>query len=123
MREIGASLPIVEAKFERVAEKAQKKTEQVKSRVLKIKEQTQGVKALVEEKLKAKMKGWKELRSKVEEVAFSVEKSKEKGKEKTFEEFCEEASKEIKELSSLKDDALKLRKKRRVKMKKKTLRE
>uniref|UniRef100_A0A9I9D8V1 Protein MNN4-like n=1 Tax=Cucumis melo TaxID=3656 RepID=A0A9I9D8V1_CUCME len=69
------------------------------------------------------MKRQKELRSKVDEVALYVKKSKEIGREKTFEEFCDEGSKEIEELDPLEDDATKPRKKRKLTMEKKDLRE
>uniref|UniRef100_A0A9I9CK73 Protein MNN4-like n=1 Tax=Cucumis melo TaxID=3656 RepID=A0A9I9CK73_CUCME len=52
-----------------------------------------------------------------------MEKSKEKGKEKTFGEFCKEALKEIEDLGHLENDAPKPKKKRKVTMKKKALRE
>lgn len=44
----------------------------------------QGVKALAEEKLETKMKGWEELQRKLDKGAISTEKSKEKGKENNF---------------------------------------
>ncbi|TYK15833.1 protein MNN4-like [Cucumis melo var. makuwa] len=102
-----------------LGKKTQEKTKKVKSRLLKLKVKAQGVKALVEEKEEAKKKGREELLSKVEKVVHSAKKDK--GKEKTQEEHCEEFEKEIENLCPLEKEAPRPKKKRKVTMKKKTL--
>ncbi|KAA0046474.1 protein MNN4-like [Cucumis melo var. makuwa] len=67
-----------------------------------------------------KLRELKKLLSQVEKVALSVEKGKDK--ENNFDEHCEEFKKEIEELSPLLDEMVRPAKKRKVAMKKKTLR-
>ena len=67
VREEGTFWPIVEIEFERVAKKAQEKTEKAKSGLLKIKVMAQGVKILAEEKLEISLHA----RNNVEQPTFS----------------------------------------------------
>lgn len=61
-------MPIAETKFDRLTKKAQEKT--------KIKVKVHGIKALAQEKKETKLREREELLRKVDEVAFSLEKSK-----------------------------------------------
>uniref|UniRef100_A0A9I9DJ19 Protein MNN4-like n=1 Tax=Cucumis melo TaxID=3656 RepID=A0A9I9DJ19_CUCME len=69
------------------------------------------------------MKGREELLSKVDKVPVPAENSKGKEKVKTFEEYYEEVEKEIEKLSPLEDEVPNPKKKRKVTMKKKALKE
>lgn len=99
------SSPITEAEFERLAKKAQERTKQVMSGILKIKVKAHGIKALAQEKQETNLREWEELHSKADEVALSVEKDKEKEKEKGDQEIAEELEKEIGQMSSLEEEA------------------
>uniref|UniRef100_A0A9I9DKY7 Protein MNN4-like n=1 Tax=Cucumis melo TaxID=3656 RepID=A0A9I9DKY7_CUCME len=61
LREKGITSLIAETEFEIVTKKALKKTEQVKSGLLKMKVMAQGIKTLAEGKLETKMKEREEL--------------------------------------------------------------